>query len=119
MADWQEKIGNSIRGIGARQEAARAKVREGVALSADSYEQLAGFQLGAATAMADSAVDQLRLLSNATNPLNYAGQQLAMTADGIKGLRTRGGELAGIVKDNATRVAAFTIPTFGKGEKAA
>ncbi len=107
MANWQEKIGNTIKGVTNRQEAFVNRVQQGITLTGDTMERLAGFQIGLATDGADAAIAQVKLLGQPGTPVTYLKQQVGFVADGVRGAKSRATELRDLTRDGASDAVAL------------
>lgn len=123
MANWQEKIGDTIKGMTDRQEAVVSTMQQGMTLAGDNLERLASFQTGLVSDSADAAVSQVKLLGQPGTPVSYLKQQAGFVADGARAAKTKATEFGDLVSDCASdTVALFGVsakPRASRGKKAA
>lgn len=113
MANWQEKIGDTLRGITDKQEALVGGVQQSITLAGSNLERFASFQIGLATDTADAAVAQIKLLGQPGTPVSYLKREAELVADGVRSIKGKASEFSDLVSD----CASDTVGLFGIGAK--
>jgi len=107
MSTWQERIGNTIKGMTDKQEALIGGMQRGTTLAGDTLEKLASFGLGTAAEGVDAAVAQVKLLGQPGNPAAYLERQVELVSGGVRTVSGKAGELGELLSECAADTAAL------------
>jgi len=119
MANWQDRIGGTLKAALERQEALVSGAQRSVSLGGDVLEKFAGFQLGVATDSVDAAVRQVKLLGQPGGVTTYVRQQVELASDSAQTARARAGEFGELLSETAADAAGlFAVTAPGSGGSA-
>ncbi|GEM_PF-6861848 len=107
MMNWQDKLAESMKKLSDKQSDLRVKAQQGMTLSAESVEKLAGYQLGLAAEGVDTLVTQVKLLGQPGTAGEYFERQAELLAESVQSVSGRAREFSAILGDSVADAAAL------------